>query len=231
MNDVQKFSYIVGKTVGYFPDEVANALVENGVVLDAKNYSLTQLTNATVDGLKSSPKFFKAFSELADAKELEFGYLESEFNFSGEGNFYNSTGSTRSYATNLATTTTTAPASSTSSTSSWGKSDYIGIGTTLLNSTISIWGTSKSTDAAKAESAAQAKKAEIDLQIAQTNSQTEKDKLIFERDKLALMLNQPASKSNLPLYIGLGIGGVVILGLVVFLIVRGSGSNQNNQAN
>jgi len=56
--------------------------------------------------------------------------------------------------------------------------------------------------------------ADKQIQIAQLNQQT-------ELAKLEALKNQGVpTKSNTGLYIGLGVGGVVILGLVVFLAVK-----------
>jgi hypothetical protein len=57
--------------------------------------------------------------------------------------------------------------------------------------------------------------ADKQIQIAQLNQQTELAKL----EALKQGAGTP-TKSNTGLYIGLGVGGVVILGLVVFLAVK-----------
>jgi hypothetical protein len=233
MNDVQKLAFIVGRTVGLFPEDVRTCLEQSGVVVDAKNYNDEQLLEASLNGLRTSPKFMKNFSELVDSKQTEFGYLNSdsnESNFSGEGSFFNTTGSI--FSTPFSTTPVTfgTPKSTTTSTGGLGASDYLSIGTTIANLGTSIWGSAESSKNAAKDRAAQLEMAKIQMEIAKLGAGAKKDELIAQQNMLAAQL-AAGGKSNLPLYIGLGIGGVVILGLVVFLVVRGSGRNQSNQVN
>ena len=231
MNDVQKLAFIVGRTVGLFPEDVRTCLEQSGVVVDAKNYNDEQLLEASLNGLRTSPKFMKNFSELVDSKQTEFGYLSSESNesnFSGEGSFFNTTGSI--FSTPFTTETikfgsgssTTTPVK----TGGLGASDYVSIGTTIANLGTSIWGNAEASKNAAKDRAAQLEMAKIQMEIAKLGAGAERDKLVAQQNALA---SQMGAKNNMPLYIGLGIGGVVILGLVVFLVVRGSGSNQSNQ--
>ena len=62
MNNANIAALIVGRTIGLFTEDVRACLEESGVVLDSKNYTDSQLLQATFNGLESSPKFLKMFS-------------------------------------------------------------------------------------------------------------------------------------------------------------------------
>jgi hypothetical protein len=67
-----------------------------------------------------------------------------------------------------------------------------------------------------AKGQANSQKEALELQLAITKQQEQN--LMLQNQ-----INQPKpqdGKSNLPLYIGLGVGGVVILGLVIFAVSR-----------
>lgn len=90
--------------------------------------------------------------------------------------------------------------------------DYIQAGTQILGGVLGLVGGKQQQDAVKAQANAQAKSAQAQLEIAKINQQT-------ELAKLQALQNQ-GKGSNTGLYIGLGVGGALILGLVVFLAVK-----------
>lgn len=92
-------------------------------------------------------------------------------------------------------------------------SDYIQGGTVVLGGILGLVGGKQQQDAIKAQANAQAKLANSQLEIAKINQQT-------ELAKLQALKGASPTKSNTGLYIGLGVGGVLILGLVVFLVVK-----------
>ena len=51
MNPEEATLIIVGRTVGLFPQEVANMLNESGATVDAQTYSLEKLVNTTLTAL------------------------------------------------------------------------------------------------------------------------------------------------------------------------------------
>jgi hypothetical protein len=92
--------------------------------------------------------------------------------------------------------------------------DWISAGTSIIGGTLGFFGSQKQSDAIKAQANAQAKTAQAQLQIAQINQQT-------KLAELEALKNQGVpTKSNTGLYVGLGLGGAVILGLVVYLAVK-----------
>jgi hypothetical protein len=99
--------------------------------------------------------------------------------------------------------------------------DYLGIdsawitgGAGIITGALGLIGGKQQQDAIRAQANAQAQTAQAQLQIAQINQQT-------KLAELEALKNQGVpAKSNTALYIGLGVGGVVILGLVVFLAVK-----------
>jgi hypothetical protein len=233
MNDAKIAAVVVGRTIGLFSEDVRNCLQLSGVVLDSKNYSDSQLLEATFNGLETSPKFLKMFSELVDLKQLEFGYLNldsKEYSFSGEGSFFNVEGAfSTPFSTTPVTFGTSTPAAA-STTSSWSAGNIISGASTAINLFSSIYGGSQASKNAQADRDAQIKLANIQMEIAKLGAGTEKDKLIAQQNMMAAQLSS-GGNNNLPLYIGLGISGVVVLGLVVFLIVRGKGNSQVSQIN
>lgn len=69
MDNLKAISRIVGVTVAFFPQQVAEMLDRNGVTLNAKSYNSGQLVNATIDGLVSSQKFAKEFSDFVESNK------------------------------------------------------------------------------------------------------------------------------------------------------------------
>lgn len=94
--------------------------------------------------------------------------------------------------------------------------EYINMGVNLFGKGLDFFGGQKQADAIRAQANAQAQSAQAQLQIAQINQQTELAKL----EALKGMGSGVPAKSNTGLYIGLGVGGAVILGLVVYLAVK-----------
>lgn len=96
--------------------------------------------------------------------------------------------------------------------------DWISGGVSVISGTLGLIGDKQQQDAiraqANAQANAQAQSAQAQLEIAKINQQT-------ELAKLEALKNQGLpTKSNTNLYIGLGVGGAVILGLVVYLAVK-----------
>lgn len=104
---------------------------------------------------------------------------------------------------------------STTSSTSKPKVDYVQIGTTLLNFGTQVYASSQ----ARKDAEAQAK-----VLIAQGVSAVEVQKLINEGKRLDLETAKAGvvgGKSGSPvLYIALGVGAVVILGVVIFAVTR-----------
>jgi hypothetical protein len=92
--------------------------------------------------------------------------------------------------------------------------DYFSGGVDIVKSGLALIGGKQQQDAIRTQANAQVQSAQTQLQIAQINQQT-------KLAELEALKNQGVpTKSNTGLYIGLGVGGVVILGLVVFLAVK-----------
>lgn len=60
----EEFAKEIGATVGLFPNQVANLLNANGVVIDAQNLPISKLVEATFTGLRTSKGFFEGFKKL-----------------------------------------------------------------------------------------------------------------------------------------------------------------------
>jgi hypothetical protein len=95
------------------------------------------------------------------------------------------------------------------------KVDYVQIGTTLLNFGTQVWASAQ----ARKDAEAQAR-----VLIAQGASQVEVQKLINEGKRLDLEAAKAGvvggKSGSTVLYIALGIGGVLILGVVIFAVTR-----------
>jgi hypothetical protein len=92
--------------------------------------------------------------------------------------------------------------------------DFITGGTAVIEGITTFLGGKQQEDAIKAQAKAQADVSKAQLEIAKINQQTELAKLE------ALKSQGAGAKSNTSLYIGLGVGGVLVLGLVVYLVVK-----------
>jgi metal-dependent amidase/aminoacylase/carboxypeptidase family protein len=90
--------------------------------------------------------------------------------------------------------------------------DYANMGTSLLGAVGGFLGGKQQQDIAKANANATIQANQTALEIAKLNQQTALAQLQAK--------NQPSSSNNLPLYIGLGVGGVVIIGLVVYFVTK-----------
>jgi hypothetical protein len=93
----------------------------------------------------------------------------------------------------------------------WGKltGDIIGGGATIFTA-------DKAAKAARDAASAQAQNNETALRLAEMTQQTE---LLKQQNAKANASTLPAS-SNTTLYIALGVGGVLILGLTIFAVTR-----------
>ena len=99
--------------------------------------------------------------------------------------------------------------------------DYLGIADSwvtgvggIITGGLALIGGKQQQDAIRAQANSQAQSAQAQLEIAKINQQT-------KLAELEALKNQGVpTKSNTGLYIGLGVGGAVILGLVVFLAVK-----------
>lgn len=92
--------------------------------------------------------------------------------------------------------------------------DYFSGGVDLIQSGLGLIQGKQQQDAIKAQANAQAKSAQAQLEIAKINQQT-------KLAELEALKNQGVpTKNNTGLYIGLGVGGAVVLGLVVYLAVK-----------
>ena len=108
------------------------------------------------------------------------------------------------------------PIKTTSTTPKSGKFDWSGLGSSILTAGGGIYASEQQRKAAQAQA---------DALIAQGASQVEVQRLILEGKRLDLeALKSGGAKGtqagNKTLYIALGIGGVVILGVVIFAVTR-----------
>jgi hypothetical protein len=109
------------------------------------------------------------------------------------------------------------PTTSTTTTPKGSKFDWAGLGSSILTAGGGIYASEQQRKAAQAQA---------DALIAQGMSQIEVQKLILEGKRLDLELAKSGGSAggstggNKTLYIALGIGGVVILGVVIFAVTR-----------
>lgn len=123
--------------------------------------------------------------------------------------YNNFTGGTWDLSQYTGGTTTTTPKSA--------KFDWAGLGTSLLTAGGGIYASEQQRKAAQAQA---------DALIAQGLSQVEVQKLILEGKRLDLELAKSGGAGagtkdgNKTLYIALGVGAVVVLGIVIFAVTR-----------
>jgi hypothetical protein len=69
MTKQEALSIIIGRTVAIFPAQIADLLQKNAVVLDAKNYNISELVEAVVGGLSSSESFRNDFASFIEVNK------------------------------------------------------------------------------------------------------------------------------------------------------------------
>jgi hypothetical protein len=197
MNE-QKISTLVGGMVGLFPLEIQSLLTKNGVVVDADNLNLDELVSATFSGLDKSVSFRQDFINLYSSnEELINSKIESEYsNFLGFGK--------------SGTTTTTATTPKTGS-----SFDYSGVASSLIGGIGGFFGSQNNLKSAQAQADAMVKSGQLSI---------EAQRLALEGKKIdaqtALALAQGKPQKNTILYVALGVGAVLVLGVVIFAVTR-----------
>jgi hypothetical protein len=190
--DAQKTSTLIGAMVGLFPFDIQDMLTKNGVVVDANSLNLDEIVSATISGLDKSVSFRKDFVNLYFAnEELVNSKIETD-------NFSNMAG----------TTTTTAPKTSSGF-------DYSGVASSLIGGLGNFFGSQNNLKSAQAQADAMVKSGNLSL---------EAQKLALEGKRIdaqtALSLAQGKPQNNTILYVALGVGAVVVLGVVIFAVTR-----------
>lgn len=93
-------------------------------------------------------------------------------------------------------------------------SSYVSSGVQIVGTIVGGIGADKNRKALLEQARIQAEASKDQVEIARINAQIEASKLDF-------LKNKPSDgKSNTGLYIGLGVGGVLVLGLVVYFVVK-----------
>lgn len=194
MNE-QKISTLVGGMVGLFPFEIQSLLTKNGVVVDADNLNLDELVSATFSGLDKSVSFRQDFINLYSSnEELINSKIESDgySNFLGMGT----------------STTATTPKTGSSF-------DYSGVASSLIGGIGGFFGSQNNLKSAQAQADAMVKSGQLSI---------EAQKLALEGKRIdaetALKLAQGKPQSNTILYVALGVGAVLVLGVVIFAVTR-----------
>lgn len=169
---------LISYVVTFHPKDLAKMLNENGVVVDATNFTTKELSDATINGLTSSKKFNDDFVAFIKNLAVNSGYLNGD----GDTGFM---------------------------------SNYGG----LITAGIPLLGKLFMSNTDKKNLQAQ-----IDAQNLQNQTQLEIER---ERTKQAQLnaqagLNQQTAKGsgNTMLYVALGVGGVLVLGVVIFAVTR-----------
>lgn len=67
--EAQDLVKAIGITIGLFPEQIANILTKNGIVIDAQNLDTSGLVNATFSGLEKSVAFRNDFNDLFNSNE------------------------------------------------------------------------------------------------------------------------------------------------------------------
>jgi hypothetical protein len=198
MNE-QKIGTLVGGMVGLFPIEITELLTQNGVVVDTINLNIDNLVTATIYALDTSVSFRKDFINLYFTnEELINSKIETEdySNFLGFGK----------NKTNPTTTTKTGGGSS---------FDFGGLATGLIGGVGDYFGSRNNLKSAQAQADAMVQSGQLSLQAQQLALEGKK---IDAQTALALASAKP--QGNTMLYIALGIGGVLILGVVIWAVTR-----------
>jgi len=157
------------------PAQLKMMLNEDGVVVDATNFTTKELSDATLTGLTTSKKFNNDFVDFAKKMNMSFSSMD-------------------------------------------GYSNAIGDFTSAIPSLTTLFMANTNTKNLQAQLDAQNKSNETALALKEKDLELAKLGLLASQGGLA---NVSGGKSgNTTLYIALGIGGALILGLVVFLVTR-----------
>jgi hypothetical protein len=197
--NAEKLSTLVGGMVGLFPIQIQDLLTKNGVVVDTINLNIDNLVTATFYALDKSVSFRKDFINLYFSnEELINSKIETEdySNFLGFGK-------------NKTTPTTT------TKTGGGSNFDYGGLATSLIGGVGDFFGSKNNLKASQAQADAMIKSGELSIQAQQLALEGKK---IDAQTALALASAKP--QGNTMLYVALGIGGVLILGVVIWAVTR-----------
>jgi hypothetical protein len=172
---------LISYIITHYPKQIAQLLNKNGVVVDATNFSIKELSDATLVGLTTSKKFNDDFVDFSQKLNLNPSFFENNGYSSASGDWI---GQAIGSFTELATLNTK------------NKQFQGSIDAQNLNNATS-------------------------LEIANIGLETEKLRLASAQAGLG---NASSGKSgSTTLYIALGIGGALILGLTIFLVTRKKG--------
>jgi hypothetical protein len=197
--NAEKLSTLVGGMVGLFPTQIQDLLTKNGVVVDTINLNIDNLVTATFYALDKSVSFRKDFINLYFSnEELINSKIETEdySNFLGFGK-------------NKTTPTTT------TKTGGGSSFDFGGLATGLIGGVGDYFGSRNNLKSAQAQADAMVQSGQLSLQAQQLALEGKK---IDAQTALALASAKP--QGNTMLYIALGIGGVLILGVVIWAVTR-----------
>lgn len=67
--EAQDLVRAIGITIGLFPQQIADILTKNAIVVDAENLNTDELVNATFSGLEKSVPFRNDFNDLFNENE------------------------------------------------------------------------------------------------------------------------------------------------------------------
>jgi hypothetical protein len=172
---------LISYVVTYYPKDLAKMLNENGVVVDATNFTTKELSDATLSGLTSSKKFNDDFVNYVKN-------INTNSNFTGSDGFFNISG---------------------------GWADVVSSGIPSITKFLTL---NTDTKNLQAQLDAQNKANETALALKEKDIELAKLGLLAGQNQLG---NASAGKKgSTALYIALGIGGVLVLGLTIFLVTR-----------
>lgn len=92
-------------------------------------------------------------------------------------------------------------------------SDYLGAGTNVLSSALGYFSNQDNNNAVRDQANAQLQASQNALQAAQIKAET-------DLKIAALQLSQKPKQNNTLLYVGLGVGGLLVVGLIAFAVTR-----------
>jgi hypothetical protein len=171
---INLISYIITN----YPKQIAKLLTDNAVVIDATNFSIKELSDATLVGLTTSKKFNDDFVLFSEKLNLNPSYFEKDGYSNGAGDWIG---------------------------------QAIGSFTELVTLNTKNKQFQGQLDAKNYENLTAMEIADKQLEIAKINLQASQSGLS----------NVSAGKGgNTTLYVILGVSGVLVLGLTIFLVTR-----------
>lgn len=203
----QNLSYVIAYAVVNDKQDLINFLSENAIIVK-ENITDEELTSLVISALASSVKVQENFLVWVEFKSKNSLFSNSTGYFSGLPTF-----------SPTLTTTTPTPTTTTSTSSGFWSGFDAGAVTGILSSGLNLFGSLTTSKEQR-----KALEAQANAQIAAANAQATSDMTQLQIAQLQLQAVQagvkPGAKSNTTLIVVGVVGGLAVLGTVIYFVTR-----------